>query len=113
MAEQISMIGTVILMMVVDFKQMAIEFRKFFELDSTQNFPALNIAEKNFVRLMHSLSSILLPMRTGITKTVFRHITNIVQTVMKLASRNLFTKKPVMETAVRFIQLRMKSLTGD
>ena len=108
MAEQISMIGTVILMMVVDFKKMAVEFRKFFELDSTQNFPALNI-----VRLMHSLSSILLPMRTGITKTVFRHITNIVQTVMRLASRNLFTKKPVMETAVRFIQLRMKSLTGD
>ena len=29
MAEQISMIGTVILMMVVDFKKMAIEFRKF------------------------------------------------------------------------------------
>ena len=46
MAEQISMIGTVILMMVVDFKKMAVEFRKFFELDSTQNFPALNIAEK-------------------------------------------------------------------
>ena len=30
MAEQISMIGTVILMMVVDFKKMAVEFRKFF-----------------------------------------------------------------------------------
>ncbi|WP_191017965.1 hypothetical protein [Treponema zioleckii] len=45
MAEQISVIGTVILMMIVDFKQMAVEFKKFFGLDSTQNFPALSIAE--------------------------------------------------------------------
>ncbi|MGN0729732.1 hypothetical protein [Treponema sp.] len=44
-AEQISVVGTVILMMVVDFKKMAVEFRKFFGLDSTQNFPALSIAE--------------------------------------------------------------------
>ena len=45
MAEQISVIGTVIMMMIVDFKKMAVEFRKFFELDSRQNFPTLSIAE--------------------------------------------------------------------
>lgn len=45
MADQISIVGTVILMMVVDFKKMAVEFKKFFGLDSTQNFPALSIAE--------------------------------------------------------------------
>ncbi|BDC97280.1 hypothetical protein [Treponema saccharophilum] len=45
MADQISVVGTVILMMIVDFKQMAVEFKKFFGLSSTQNFPALSIAE--------------------------------------------------------------------
>ena len=45
MADQISVVGTVILMMIVDFKKMAVEFKKFFGLDSTQNFPALSIAE--------------------------------------------------------------------
>lgn len=45
MAEQICVIGTVFLMMIVDFKKMACEFKKFFGLDSTQKFPALNIAE--------------------------------------------------------------------
>lgn len=45
MADQISVVGTVILMMIVDFKQMAVEFKKFFGLDSTQMFPALSIAE--------------------------------------------------------------------
>lgn len=45
MAEQISVVGTVILMMIVDFEKMAVEFKKFFGLDSTQNFPALSIAE--------------------------------------------------------------------
>lgn len=45
MAEQISVVGTVILMMIVDFKKMAVEFKKFFGLDSTQSFPALSIAE--------------------------------------------------------------------
>ena len=45
MADQISVLGTVILMMLVDFKQMAVEFKKFFDLDATQNFPALSIAE--------------------------------------------------------------------
>ncbi len=32
-------------MMVVDFKKMAVEFKKFFGLGSTQKFPALSIAE--------------------------------------------------------------------
>ncbi len=45
MADQISVVGTVILMMIVDFKKMAVEFKKFFGLDSTQMFPALSIAE--------------------------------------------------------------------
>ena len=45
MADQISVVGTVILMMIVDFKKMAVEFKKFFGLSSTQNFPALSIAE--------------------------------------------------------------------
>ncbi len=45
MAEQISVVGTVILMMIVDFKKMAVEFKKFFGLDSTQSFSALSIAE--------------------------------------------------------------------
>ncbi len=45
MADQISVVGTVILMMIVDFKKMAVEFKKFFGLDSTQKFPALSIAE--------------------------------------------------------------------
>ncbi len=45
MAEQISVIGTVIMMMIVDFKKMAVEFKKFFEFDSLQNFPSLNITE--------------------------------------------------------------------
>ncbi|MCH5295925.1 MAG: hypothetical protein J1F14_08525 [Treponema sp.] len=45
MAEQISVIGTVILMMVVDFKKMAVEFRRHFGLASGQAFPALSIAE--------------------------------------------------------------------
>lgn len=45
MADQISVVGTVILMMIVDFKRMAVEFKRFFGLDSTQNFPSLSIAE--------------------------------------------------------------------
>lgn len=45
MAEQISVVGTVILMMIVDFEKMAVEFKKFFGLDSAQMFPALSIAE--------------------------------------------------------------------
>lgn len=45
MAEQISVVGTVILMMVVDFRQMAVEFKKFFGLTATQKFPVLSIAE--------------------------------------------------------------------
>lgn len=45
MAEQISVVGTVILMMIVDFKRMAFEFKKFFGLESSQDFPALSIAE--------------------------------------------------------------------
>ncbi len=45
MADQLGVIGTVIMMMIVDFKKMAVEFRKLFELDSTQKFPALSIAE--------------------------------------------------------------------
>ena len=45
MAEQISVIGTVIMMMIVDFKKMAVEFKKFFEFDSLQNFPSLNVTE--------------------------------------------------------------------
>lgn len=45
MAEQISIVGTVILMMIVDFKKMAVEFKKFFGLESSQSFPALSIAE--------------------------------------------------------------------
>ena len=45
MADQISVVGTVILMMIVDFKKMAVEFKRFFGLDSTQKFPALSIAE--------------------------------------------------------------------
>lgn len=45
MANQICVVGTVILMMIVDFKKMAVEFKKFFGLDSTQKFPALSIAE--------------------------------------------------------------------
>lgn len=45
MADQISVVGTVILMMIVDFKKMAVEFKKFFGLNSTQRFPALSIAE--------------------------------------------------------------------
>ena len=45
MAEQISVVGTIFLMMIVDFRKMAVEFKKFFGLDSTQNFPALSIAE--------------------------------------------------------------------
>ncbi len=32
MADQISVVGTVILMMIVDFKKMAVEFKKFFGL---------------------------------------------------------------------------------
>ncbi len=46
MAEQFCIMGTVFLMMIVDFKKMACEFKKFFGLDSAQKFPALNIAEK-------------------------------------------------------------------
>ncbi|MBP3743393.1 MAG: hypothetical protein J6J00_10450 [Treponema sp.] len=45
MADQISVVGTVILMMIVDFTKMAVEFKKFFGLDSSQTFPALSIAE--------------------------------------------------------------------
>ncbi len=45
MAEEFSVLGTALLMMVVDFKKMAFEFKKFFGLDSTQAFPALSIAE--------------------------------------------------------------------
>ena len=45
MADQISVVGTVILMMIVDFKKMAVEFKRFFGLDSTQKFPALSIVE--------------------------------------------------------------------
>lgn len=45
MAEQFSVLGTVVLMMLVDFKKMATEFRKFFGLTSSQAFPALSIAE--------------------------------------------------------------------
>ena len=45
MADQISVVGTVILMMIVDFKKIAVEFKRLFGLDSTQKFPALSIAE--------------------------------------------------------------------
>ena len=45
MADQISVFGTVIVMMIVDFKKMAVEFKRLFGLDSTQKFPALSIAE--------------------------------------------------------------------
>lgn len=45
MADQLSIVGTIILMMVVDFKRMAVEFKRFFALDSAQSFPALSIAE--------------------------------------------------------------------
>lgn len=45
MADQISVVGTVFLMMIVDFKRIAVEFKRFFGLDSTQNFPSLSIAE--------------------------------------------------------------------
>lgn len=45
MSDQISLIGTVIVIMIVDFKKMAVEFKKFFELSSQQKFPALSIAE--------------------------------------------------------------------
>ena len=69
MAEQISMIGTVILMMVVDFKKMAVEFRKFFELDSTQNFPALNIAEKKLCQADAQFEFNIIADATGITLT--------------------------------------------
>ena len=47
MAEQICIAGTVLLMMVVDFNKMAVEFKKFFGLDSSQKFPALSIAENS------------------------------------------------------------------
>ena len=50
MAEQISVVGTIILMMIVDFKKMAVEFKKFFELDSSQMFPALSIAENKLLQ---------------------------------------------------------------
>ncbi len=45
MAEQITMMGTILLMMIVDYKKMAFEFKKFFGLDDSAKFPALNIAE--------------------------------------------------------------------
>lgn len=45
MADQICLVGTVFIMMIVDFKKMAVEFKKFFGLDATQIFPALSIAE--------------------------------------------------------------------
>lgn len=45
MADQFSIMGTFILMMFVDFKQMVIEFKKHFGLDASQNFPVLSIAE--------------------------------------------------------------------
>ena len=46
MADQISVVGTVIIMMVVDFKKMAVEFKKFFGLGSTQKFPIEGIGKK-------------------------------------------------------------------
>jgi len=46
MAEQVSIFGTVIMMMIVDFEKIAQEFKRFFGLDSNHRFPALNIAEK-------------------------------------------------------------------
>ncbi len=45
MADQISVWGTVLIMMAVDFKKMAVEFKKFFELDAWQMFPVLSVAE--------------------------------------------------------------------
>ena len=45
MAEEFTALGTALIMMVVDFKKMAFEFKKFLGLDLTQAFPALNIAE--------------------------------------------------------------------
>lgn len=45
MAEEFTALGTALIMMVVDFSRMAFEFKKFLGLDSTQTFPALNIAE--------------------------------------------------------------------
>lgn len=50
MADQISVVGTVILMMIVDFKKMAVEFKKFFGLNAAQNFPALSIAENKLCK---------------------------------------------------------------
>ena len=45
MAEQISIIFTTLLMVLVDFKKIAGEFRKVFNLNSTEEFPAVKIAE--------------------------------------------------------------------
>ena len=45
MAEQLSVIGTVIIMMIMDFKKMAVDFRKFMGLTPQQKFPTLSIAE--------------------------------------------------------------------
>lgn len=46
MAEQISILCTTILMFFIDFKKVASEFRKVFNLDSTEEFPAVKIAER-------------------------------------------------------------------
>lgn len=45
MAEQLEAAGTVFLMMILDFKKMAVEFRKIFSISDNEKFPALHIAE--------------------------------------------------------------------
>ena len=45
MAEQLTIFGTVLVMIIVDFKKMALEFKKFFGLTPSQSFLALTIAE--------------------------------------------------------------------
>lgn len=45
MAEQLEAVGTVLVIMFLDFKRMAVEFRKLFSLSDCGNFPALDIAE--------------------------------------------------------------------
>ena len=45
MAEQTALLWTIVLMMLIDFKKVAVDFRNFFGLGSSQSFPVLTIAE--------------------------------------------------------------------
>lgn len=87
MADQISVVGTVILMMIVDFKQMAVEFKKFFGLDSTQKFPALSIAENKLCQADAHFEFNIIPNAEWICKesiqAYYKHCANLHEICIK------------------------------